>query len=63
MYDDKEHDASLGLEVDKTIPCKAKMANNKKVCCVGMVNFVQVRTFGMEVELDVFVIPTKGEGY
>ena len=53
----------LSLEVENLAPCKAKMANNKKACCVGVINFVCVKTFGTKVKVDVFFIHTKGEGY
>ncbi|MCO5581225.1 hypothetical protein L7F22_035103 [Adiantum nelumboides] len=53
----------LGFEVDRPSPCKAKMAKNSKMKCVGIVSAVKVKAFNTEVEVDVFVIPTKGEGY
>ena len=58
MCIEKGHDAS-----SRPRNCKAKMANNKKVHCVGIVNFVHVRTFDTNVKVNVFVMPTKGEGY
>ena len=53
----------LGLEVSRPAPCRAKMANNVKVRCVGIVNAVRVKAFNTEVDVDIFVMPTKGEGY
>ena len=53
----------LGLEVSRPAPCRAKMANNVKVRCVGIVNAVRVKAFDTEVDVDIFVMPTKGEGY
>ena len=34
-----------------------------KVQCVAIVNAVRVKVFGTEVDVDIFVMPTKGEGY
>ena len=57
----------LGLEVNRPAPCRAKMANNVKVRCVGIVNAVKVKAFDTEeVDVDIFVIiikpPPKREG-
>ena len=53
----------LGLEVDGSAPCKTKMANNTNVRCVGVIKALKVKTLGTKVIVDVFVMPTKGEGY
>ena len=53
----------LGLEVDGPAPCKTKLANNTNVRCVGVIKALKVKTLGTEVVIDVFVMPTKGEGY
>ena len=53
----------LGLEVDGPAPCKKKLANNTNVCCVGVIKALKMKTLGTEVEVDVFVMPTKREGY
>ena len=53
----------LGLAVDKQAPCKTKMANNTNVDCVGVIKALKVKTLGTEVIVDIFVMPTKGEGY
>ncbi|MCO5612703.1 hypothetical protein L7F22_066972 [Adiantum nelumboides] len=53
----------LGLKISAPAPYKAKMANNVKVKCLGIVNGVRVKVCEVEVELDVYVMPTKGEGY
>ena len=39
------------------------MENNVKAQCVGIVNAVRVKAFDTEVDVDIFVMPTKGEGY
>ncbi|MCO5604261.1 hypothetical protein L7F22_058425 [Adiantum nelumboides] len=53
----------LGLKISAPTPYKAKMANNVKVKCLGIVNGVRVKVYEVEVEVDVYVMPTKGEGY
>ncbi|MCO5603794.1 hypothetical protein L7F22_057946 [Adiantum nelumboides] len=53
----------LGLKISAPAPYKAKMANNIKVKCLGIVNGVRVKVCEVEVEVDVYVMPTKGEGY
>ncbi|MCO5574642.1 hypothetical protein L7F22_028431 [Adiantum nelumboides] len=51
----------LGLKVNA--PCKAKMANNSKVKFLGVINGLKIKVCEIEVEIDVYVMPTKGEGY
>ncbi|MCO5569099.1 hypothetical protein L7F22_022806 [Adiantum nelumboides] len=53
----------LGFEVSRPAPFCAKMANNIKVKCLGIVNAVRVKAFNIEVDMDIYVMPTKGEGY
>ncbi|MCO5550381.1 hypothetical protein L7F22_003865 [Adiantum nelumboides] len=53
----------LGLKVNAPAPCKAKMANNSKVKCLGVINGLKIKVCEIEVEVDVYVMPTKGEGY
>ncbi|MCO5580281.1 hypothetical protein L7F22_034147 [Adiantum nelumboides] len=53
----------LGLKISAPAPYKAKMANNVKVKCLGIVNGVRVKVCEVEVEVDVYVMPTKGESY
>ncbi|MCO5572232.1 hypothetical protein L7F22_025984 [Adiantum nelumboides] len=53
----------LGLKVNAPAPCKAKMANNSKVKCLGVINALKIKVCEIEVEVDVYVMPTKGEGY
>ena len=53
----------LGLEVHKKSEFKAKMANNVSVKCVGVCKGVKVTVCGVKVAVDMYVIPTKGEGY
>ena len=51
-----------GLEVDGLAPCKTNMANNTNVHCVGVIKDLKVKTLGIEVTMDIFVMPTKGGG-
>ncbi|MCO5585721.1 hypothetical protein L7F22_039657 [Adiantum nelumboides] len=53
----------LGLKISAPAPYKAKMANNVKVECLKIVNAVRVKVCEVEVEVDVYVMPTKEEGY
>ncbi|MCO5554207.1 hypothetical protein L7F22_007735 [Adiantum nelumboides] len=53
----------LGLKVNALAPCKAKMANNSKVKCLGVINSLKIKVCEIEVEVDVYVMPTKEEGY
>ncbi|MCO5575580.1 hypothetical protein L7F22_029382 [Adiantum nelumboides] len=53
----------LGLKVNAPAPCKAKMANNSKVKCLGVINALKIKVCEIEVEVDIYVMPTKGEGY
>ena len=39
------------------------MANNTNVHCIGVINALRVKTLVTKVEVDVFMMPTKGEGY
>ena len=42
---------------------KAKMANNVSVKCVGVCRNVKIVVCGIKVGVDLYVLPTKGEGY
>ncbi|MCO5599590.1 hypothetical protein L7F22_053696 [Adiantum nelumboides] len=53
----------LGLKVNAPAPCKAKMANNSKVKCLCVINALKIKVCEIDVEVDVYVMPTKGEGY
>ncbi|MCO5548816.1 hypothetical protein L7F22_002278 [Adiantum nelumboides] len=53
----------LGIKVNAPAPCKAKMANISKVKCLGVINALKIKVCEIEVEVDVYVMPTKGEGY
>ena len=42
---------------------KAKMANNVSVKCVGVCRKVKITVCSIKVAVDMYVIPSKGEGY
>ena len=53
----------LGLEVDYPSPCKVTLANNSSIKCLGIVENVKVIVCLIEVEVDMYVIASRGEGY
>ena len=53
----------LGLEVSGSSTYKAKLANNVTVKCLGVLHDVKVRVCDIEVANDMYVMPSKGEGY
>ncbi|MCO5611690.1 hypothetical protein L7F22_065948 [Adiantum nelumboides] len=53
----------LGLKVNAPAPCKAKRANNSKVKCLGVINGLKIKVCEIEVEVDIYVMSTKGESY
>lgn len=53
----------LGMDVDGTSTFKAKLANNVMVKCVGVINNVKIKVCGVEVDVDMYVMPSRGEGY
>ena len=42
---------------------KAKMANNVSIKCVGVYRRIKITVCGIKVAVDMYVIPTQGEGY
>lgn len=53
----------LGLEVQGKSKFKAKMTNNVSVRCVKVCRKVKITVCSTKVAVDMYVIPTKGEGY
>ena len=53
----------LRLEVDTPSQSKVKLANNSSIKCVGIIHGLKIKVFDVEVAIDMYVIPTKGEGY
>ena len=53
----------LGMEVSGPSTYRAKLANNVTVKCVGVINDVKIKVCGAKVAVDVYIMPSKGEGY
>ena len=53
----------LGLEVSGPSTNKAKLADNVAVKCLWVIHDVKVKVYGIEVANDMYVMPSKGEGY
>ena len=53
----------LGMEVSLPSTYRGKLANNVIVKCVNVINDVKIKVCGVEVAIDVYVMPSKGEGY
>ena len=53
----------LVMEASSSSSLKAKLANNVIVSCVGVIHNVKVEVCGVEVVVDMHVMPSKGEGY
>ena len=51
----------LGLVVKNPSIIKAKLANNMSVDCMGKIKKVKVIVCGIEVAVDMYVLPSKGE--
>ena len=52
-----------GLEVSGKLEFKAKIANNISINCVGVCKNVKIMVCGMKLAIDLYVLPTKWEGY
>ena len=53
----------LGVEVSGPSTYRAELAKNVIVKCVGVINDVKIKVCGIKVAIDVYVMPSKGEGY
>ncbi len=53
----------LGLEVSGPSTFREKLANNVTVKCLGVIHDVKVKVCGIEVAVDTYVMPSKGDGY
>ena len=53
----------IGMEVSGPSTYRAKPANNVIVKCVGVINCVKINVCGVEVAVDVYIMPLKREGY
>ncbi|MCO5558646.1 hypothetical protein L7F22_012232 [Adiantum nelumboides] len=53
----------LGLGITEPSDCHAKLANNSKVKCLGIIKNVHVTVLDVSAKVDFYVMPSKGEGY
>ncbi|MCO5560935.1 hypothetical protein L7F22_014555 [Adiantum nelumboides] len=53
----------LGLSITEPSDCHAKLANNSKVKCLGIIKDVHIIVLDVSAKVDFYVMPSKGEGY
>ncbi|MCO5589272.1 hypothetical protein L7F22_043238 [Adiantum nelumboides] len=53
----------LGLSITEPSDCHAKLANNSKVKCLGIIKDVHITVLDVFAKVDFYVMPSKGEGY
>ncbi|MCO5594227.1 hypothetical protein L7F22_048254 [Adiantum nelumboides] len=53
----------LGLSITEPSDCHAKLANNSKVKCLGIIKDVHISVLDVSAKVDFYVMPSKGEGY
>ena len=53
----------LGLEVERSAPCKTRMANNTNAHCVGVIKALKVKNLGTKIVVDFFLMKNKGDSY
>ncbi|MCO5595613.1 hypothetical protein L7F22_049658 [Adiantum nelumboides] len=53
----------LGLSITEPSDCHAKLANNSKVKCLGIIKDVHIIVLDVFAKVDFYVMPSKGEGY
>ncbi|MCO5603194.1 hypothetical protein L7F22_057341 [Adiantum nelumboides] len=53
----------LGLSITEPSDCHAKLANNSKVKCLGIIKDVHITVLDVSAKVDFYVMPPKGEGY
>ena len=53
----------LRLKVDTSSQSKVKLANNSSIRHVGITQDIEIKVFDVEIAIDMYVIPIKGEGY
>ncbi|MCO5555565.1 hypothetical protein L7F22_009110 [Adiantum nelumboides] len=53
----------LGLSITEPSDCHAKLANNSKVKCLGIIKDVNITVLDVSAKVDFYVMPSKGEGY
>ncbi|MCO5593275.1 hypothetical protein L7F22_047283 [Adiantum nelumboides] len=53
----------LGLSITEPSDCHAKLANNSKDKCLGIIKDVHITVLDVFAKVDFYVMPSKGEGY
>ncbi|MCO5567617.1 hypothetical protein L7F22_021311 [Adiantum nelumboides] len=53
----------LGLSITEPSDCHAKLANNSKVKCLGIIKDVHITVLDVSAKVDFYVMTSKGEGY
>ncbi|MCO5551092.1 hypothetical protein L7F22_004589 [Adiantum nelumboides] len=53
----------LWLSITEPFDCHAKLANNSKVKCLGIIKDVHITVLDVFAKVDFYVMPSKGEGY
>ncbi|MCO5610888.1 hypothetical protein L7F22_065130 [Adiantum nelumboides] len=53
----------LRLSITEPSDCHAKLANNSKVKCLGIIKDVHITVLDVSAKVDFYVMPSKGEGY
>ncbi|MCO5547411.1 hypothetical protein L7F22_000860 [Adiantum nelumboides] len=53
----------LGLSITEPSDCHAKLANNSKVKCLGIIKDVHITVLDVFAKVDFYVMPSKGEGF
>ncbi|MCO5568364.1 hypothetical protein L7F22_022063 [Adiantum nelumboides] len=53
----------LGLSITEPSDCHAKLANNSKVKCLGIIKDIHITVLDVSAKVDFYVMPSKGEGY
>ena len=53
----------IGIEVSGPSTFRAKLVNNVTVKCLGVINDVKIKVCEIEVAIDTYVLPSKGENY
>lgn len=53
----------LGLEVNSPSQFRVTLANNASIKFLGVIKKLRIKVCDIEVEIDMYVISSKGEGY
>ncbi|MCO5563792.1 hypothetical protein L7F22_017440 [Adiantum nelumboides] len=53
----------LGLSITDPSDYHAKLANNSKVKCLGIIKDVHITVLDVSAKMDFYVVPSKGKGY